>query len=274
MAAGTLNISKILNKQGLDPHIQYEAEVVNNNDPRQLGRIQARIKTIFDGIEDADLPWAIPLFSHADGAYNDGSGGTAGDLLDRSGTFFVPKEKHKVSLRFPKDGSPYMPIWTSYTVDEQTALPETRKNYPDRAVLKFSNGAYIIIDTKTNEIFFNNPGDMDITVLGDVNQYIHGNQQLVVTDQQSDIPSYLLNAPDTVLKRLRPQPTKNIQYTGLMKKTRQGNQHTMVRGDRTIQVHGDQKVEVFGNNTLRVHKNSSNITTGLDRTQAARVENN
>lgn len=268
MSVGTLNLTKFMKPSGLDPAAHYEAVVTDNNDPRQLGRIRARIAGVFDGIPDDHLPWAFPMFQHADGAYNPG-----GDATDRSGTFFVPKVNHIVSLRFPT-GDPHRPTWRSYTVDEKVALPERVKNYPDRGVIKFSNGMYIIIDTKTNEIFFNNPGDMDITILGDVNQYIVGNQQMVVSNSKGLIPSYLLNAPDTVLSRLSPKPAKEIPYTGLMSQSRTGNNHVHVQGDQTMLVEGNRKTVIQGNDFLEVGMNRIETIAMLHRVQCARSETN
>lgn len=268
MSGGTLNLTRFMQQQGLDPKVRYEAHVVNNNDPRKLGRIQARVDGVFDGIIDDHLPWAVPAFSHADGAYNPG-----GDALDRSGTFMVPKNKHKVSLRFPT-GDPHRCVWGAYTVDEQVALPETEKNYPDRAVIKFANGMYLIIDTKTNEIFFNNPGDVNVTILGDVNEYIVGNQQLVVSDDKSLIASYLANAPDTVLSRLSPRPSKEIPFTGLLSKSRAGNRHIHVTGDQTMLVEGNRSVVIKGNDILQVGMNRIETISMVHRVECARSETN
>lgn len=268
MSSGTINLTKYLQPSGLDPKHKYEAVVVNNDDPRQLGRVQARIEGVFDGIDDASLPWAIPKFNHVDGAYNPG-----GNALDRSGVFFVPKVKHIVSLQFPT-ADPHRPIWGAYTVDEKVALPERKKNYPDRAVLKFANGMYIIVDTKTNEIFFNNPGDVDITILGDVNQYIVGNQQLVVAKSKGLIPSYLLNAPDTVLSRLSAKPTRSIPFTGLLGPASAGNRHVHVQGDQTMLVEGNRFVSILKNDTLVVGQNRLEQIGMLMRTECMRAETN
>jgi len=269
MAAGTINATKYLSRQGVDPKMVYEAEVVNNYDQRKLCRIQARIAGVFDGIPDPDLPWAIPEYQHPDGAFNPG-----GDAKDRSGMAMVPKNGHKVGLKFPT-GDPHRPVWTSYTVDEQTALPESKDvNYPDRAVFKFSNGTYMIIDTRTNEIFLNNAGDIDMTVLGDVNQYIVGNQQLTVTDSKSDVASYLLNAPETVLNRLSPNPTKRIPFKGLMSKGYAGNQHTHITGDQTTLIMGNRMTVIQGNDILRVQRNRLETIDMLHRIACTRSETN
>lgn len=270
MAGSVINATKYLSRQGIDPKMVYEASVVNNFDQRKLCRIQARIKGIFDGIGDADLPWAIPEFNHPDGAYNDSSG----KAVDRSGMGFVPKKGHKVGLKFPT-GDPHRPVWTSYTVDEQVALPEYQDvNYPDRVVFKLSNGFYVIIDTRTNEVIINNPGDVDMTILGDVNQYIVGNQQLTVTDNKGEIAGYLLNAPETVLKSLSPKPAKRIPFQGLLSKGYAGNQHTTIKGDQTTTIMGNRKTVVHGNDLLQVGRIRYEKVTILHRIEAPRSETN
>lgn len=269
MAGGTINATKYLSRQGIDPKMVYEAEVANNYDPRKLCRIQARIRGVFDGIADGDLPWAIPEFQHPDGAYNSG-----GNATDRSGMAMVPKNGHKVGLKFPT-GDAHRPVWTSYTVDEQTALPENQDvNYPDRAVFKFSNGAYMIIDTRTNEIFVNNPGDINMTVLGDVNQYIVGNQQLTVSDRKGDIAGYLLNAPETVLSRLQQKPAKRIPFKGLMSRGYAGNQHTYITGDQTTHIRGNRMIKIEGNDYLQVGRSKYDRVAVLHRVECARSETN
>jgi len=269
MAGGTINATKYLSKQGLDPRMVYEAKVVNNFDQRKICRIQARIEGVFDGIPDGDLPWAIPEFNHPDGAYNPG-----GNSTERSGMAWVPKKDHKVGLKFPT-GDPHRPVWTTYTVDDQTALPEHQDvNYPDRAVFKFSNGCYMIIDTRTNEVFFNNPGDLNMTFLGDVNQYIIGNQQLTVSGSKGDIPGYLLNAPETVLSGLSAKPAKRVPFKGLLAKGYSGNQHTYITGDQTTHIKGNRKTVIDGNDWVRVKKNRWETIDLLHRIQCTRSETN
>lgn len=269
MAGSLINATKFLSRQGLDPKMVYEAEVVNNYDPRKLCRIQARIEGVFENIPDSDLPWSVPEYQHPDGAYNPG-----GDAVDRSGMAMVPKKGHKVGLKFPT-GDPHRPVWTTYPVDETTKLPENADvNYPDRAVFKFSNGCYIIIDTRTNEVFFNNPGDLNITILGDVNQHIIGNQQLTVSNTKGDIASYLLNAPETVLDRLGQNPTKRIPFQGLLSKGYAGNQHTKITGDQTQLIMGNRSVVVQGNDFLKVGRNRIETINMLHRIACQRSETN
>ena len=137
---------------GLSATRLYYAKVVDNNDPDRHGKIRARPSKIFDGIEDADLPWAIPTFGHTDGASED------------SGIICIPKIGSRVLLSF-QDGSPFHPIYGGYTVDGQTRLSEADHNYPDRAV----------VDTRSNELFIRVPGDVHTLIEGNLDFTVMGN---------------------------------------------------------------------------------------------------
>ncbi len=271
MSSGTINATKYLKRQGLDQLMTYEAEVVDNKDPRYLGRIRARIKGIFDGINDSDLPWAIPVYRHCDGSK--GGGFSSSPQGSGSGTFHVPKIKHKVGLKFPT-ADPHRPVWLEYTLDETGILPETKVNYPDRAVFRFSNGTYMIIDTKTNEVFLNNPGDVDITILGDVNEYIVGNKQQVIQDNQGAIPGYLTGMPGSILSQLSPKPAKKIPFQGLLGGGPKGNAHTHIKGNQTTLVEGNRMTVVYGNDITHVKMNRFETISILHRVQAMRSETN
>jgi len=265
MTLGPINATKYMKRQGLDPNMVYEALVVNNNDERKFCRIQARIPGLFDGIADADLPWAVPTFNHVQGTHVSGN--------EWSGIAYVPRIGHKVGIKFPLADA-HKPMWGPYITDAQTALPSMATNYPDRIVFHLDHGFYVIIDSRTNEVFLNNPGDWNMTILGDVNQYIVGNQQLVVTNNKNDIPGYLLNAPDTVLKNLNAKPAKKINFSGLLSKGNAGNQHTTITGDQTVLVKGNRKIVVQGNDTLEVKKNKIEKVAMTSRSECQRSETN
>lgn len=242
MSNGLINITKNFTRQGLNPMVPYTAKVVDNKDPREIGRIRARIEGIHEGIPDNMLPWAVPKYTHCHGAFNDG-----GENVKRCGNFYVPREGSKVVLQFPQNGDPHHPVYSGYTVDDDTMMPESKTNYPDRAVVRFDNGMFIIVDSKTNELFINNPGDMHMTILGNVNQYIVGNQQVKVTDSMGDISPYLLNAPDKILDGLKANPAGEIEFEGLLNKSKKGgNQHTHVTGDMTYKIEGNRQTIIEG----------------------------
>jgi hypothetical protein len=197
-------LSDMSKPQGLAKEQEYEAIVVENNDKdhhedkRMLGRVQTRVKGIMDGIPDEHLPWAI--IKAGSGA--DGSGGS-------SGSFSVPKKGTKVLVKF-QNGKASHPMYSPYTVDESTMLEEAKHNYPDRTVHLHSNGCMQIVDTKTNEVFFRNPGDMKIYVQGDVELKVEGN----------------------------------------LKEEIDGNRTTHVKGNSIEVVDGDKKIHVAGTTAI------------------------
>ncbi len=152
---------------GLSALQLYPAVVVDNDDPSHNCRIKARVSQFFDGIKDADLPWAIPTLMHPDGASAD------------SGISCVPKIGTTVLLHF-QNGSPFHPIYSGYTVDNKTKLEEADHNYPNRAVIRFQSGMLVVIDTQSNELFLRNPGDLHALVVGNIDLTVMGNYTLRV----------------------------------------------------------------------------------------------
>lgn len=242
--SGTVNLTKHFAKQGVNRNTSHEALVVNNDDVEQLGRIQVRIAQLHNGIEDKHLPWAIPKFSHADGA-------KGGDAFDRSGTFYVPRKNTKVLVEF-QDGNPHYPVWSGYSVDETTKLKEVKKNYPDRACIRFANGTFVLIDSKTNEVFFHNAGDTHFIIQGDVTHEIHGDsQETCHASKDKAIDAYFTGAEELPVKDAKQHQQKKINFQGLGKKG-SGNKHITVGGDYTMKIEGDRIVEINGDDTLKV----------------------
>lgn len=141
---------------------EYEAVVVSVDDPMKLGRIRARIAEKFEGIPDNHLPWARPKLSHASGA-----------TLDY-GSFEVPEVGSKVFLKF-QGGSLSHPFYTGFSIDNQTALPESKHNYPKRKVHLLKSGAIVVIDEQSKEIFIRNPGELNVYIQGNVSMQVDGN---------------------------------------------------------------------------------------------------
>lgn len=228
-----LNIAKDMSSsQGIAKNKQYEAVVVANDDSksedkRRLCRIKARIAGIFDGIEDEDLPWAIPDYHHADGASS------------TSGSQCIPKIGSKVLLEF-QDGSSEHPMYSGYIVDSTTMLQEMEHNYPDRKVIRYQYDALVVVDTKTKEIFIRNPGDFNIFIEGNANISVTGN---VVEKVMGDRTSYI---------------------KGNVVEIVDGNKVTHVKGNSAEIVDGNSNTAVKGNKDQSVAGSSTVFTTGAD----------
>ena len=68
--------------------------VVDNNDPKKLGRLKINVPTVYGNIKTDDLPWASPSFPYG---YHD------------RGIFFVPEVGALVTVMF-LNNSPYTAV--------------------------------------------------------------------------------------------------------------------------------------------------------------------
>jgi hypothetical protein len=163
-----LNITSDMKQgQGLSKDRTYEATVVNNDDPMKLGRVTVKIAGVTDGFSDEHLPWAIPDFAHTGGASS------------KSGSLAIPDVGSMVSVVF-EDGNIDFGRYSGYHVTKKTQLAEGQTNYPARVVNRLSNGALVVVDKKTNEVFIRNPGTTRIYIGGDVELVVAGNMQHIV----------------------------------------------------------------------------------------------
>lgn len=224
-------------RQGLDSNKWYEAFVVENNDHEKhpdkmyLGRIQARIAVLFDGVEDKDLPWAIPHWNHCDGA------------SPLSGVFSVPVKKSKVFIRF-QDGNPAFPMYRGYHVDMLTQMEEIKLNYPERAVARFTNKAMMIVDTKDNVLYLRNPGNVKIYIDGNVEMEINGNVDELIHG--------------SVYRRIKGDLTEIVD----------GDRRYHTEGDVVTTIEGDQTTYVAGSSLWLGDGSFMNFTSGAVQFQS------
>lgn len=205
-------------KPGLDPLKWYEAIVVNNDDPRKLGRIRARIIGIQDGISNDALPWAIPDWDHADGSSN------------ISGTFAVPKTNTKVWLRF-QQGKPAFPMYCGFHEDLETRMEESLYHYPNRKVFRMQNKAMLVVDTEDNVAYIRNPGNVKI--------YIDGNVELEITG----------NVDELIRGNVRRHILGNVDehIVGNYRRTIDGNHDEHLVGNHKEKIDGNHDEHLVGN---------------------------
>ena len=119
--------------------------VVDNNDPKKLGRLKVRIQSAYGDQPKDNLPWAWPCF---------GYGGTAGMYM-----YSVPEVNAGVWVMFQtKDGEPdtTYPVWLGVWQAEEEA-PEEVDGEPENAhyykEIKTTSGHQIVICDKPDEEF-------------------------------------------------------------------------------------------------------------------------
>lgn len=135
----------------------YRAEVKDNNDPRQLGRIKVWIDDVFQNIDVSLIPWAVPAMPVFTGAGND------------YGCFDVPEVGSWVFVFF-EAGDLYQPVYFLSAPNAVHGLPTERiTNYPSRHVKKTKSGIVIYIDDADKVVRLTHPTGKYIEMDGNGN---------------------------------------------------------------------------------------------------------
>ncbi|WOL24359.1 baseplate hub subunit and tail lysozyme [Yersinia phage fHe-Yen9-02] len=246
-----------VSKKGIDAQMSYDAIVTDNNDPQRIMQVRARIAGIMDDIPDEQLPWLRPTIEHLEGY-------KGGNEVTRFGTQYIPQRNAKISVKFPSGDIYSGEYSTNVRMTQADQLPEFQTNYPHRIGYHLSSGKQDIHDRSTNETIVIYPGDRHVVIMGDAFQTILGNQTIAVTDTKNDVPDYIRNDPNYMVKSLKPDPKNRAKFPGLLG-AKAGSQHTSVRGNQTTEVYGDRKVVVHGKDILDV-KGSIDTTAGGEYT--------
>ena len=138
----------------------YRGKILSNSDPDKLGRVKAEIYPMLigvataqdldgvDGIETAQIPWAVPAMPLSSGA---GAG---------IGSFAVPAVGSFIFVFF-EEGDINQPVYFAEAQTKTYGLPLSRlTNYPDRKVIETSSGTKIIIDDSTGHVIITGAGDV------------------------------------------------------------------------------------------------------------------
>lgn len=95
----------------------YHATVVDNDDPKQLGRVKAIIIDLFVDDDPEKLPWIFPERDSFQGGSED------------SGTFDCPMLGSVILVKFPTKDI-YYPVYFGYPLNELTKQKLFLENYP------------------------------------------------------------------------------------------------------------------------------------------------
>lgn len=135
------SLSKFLNddeEYKLDS--KYVGKVVDNDDPKKLGRCRIRVVGLFgDEIQDDELPWALPDFDFV------------GSLV---GSSIIPPIGCIVSVYFD-EGEIYLPRYTRKVIDETHLPTNMNTDYPDNMVFfETDNGDKFEINRRRKTVLF------------------------------------------------------------------------------------------------------------------------
>lgn len=117
----------------------YPGLVINNDDPSGQQRIQCRVSVMHRGIEDAHLPWCLPL--------RDSRNSTGSNVVG------VPMVGSNVTLYFPEDGNEFIYYVGTYPL--KSGVPsEFQSGFPNVHGFIDQGNNLFIIDNKNNLVNF------------------------------------------------------------------------------------------------------------------------
>ncbi len=159
------NIDEVLARliQRVDSHYygKYRGQVIDNNDPSNLGRIKANVPRVL-GVEDSG--WALPAFAY---------GGAS-----EQGFFAVPDVGAGVWIEF-EGGDLSYPIWsgTWYTSGD---IPESAQ--PGKKVLKTKSGHKLVLDDDGGTLEITDSNGNTVSMDSNTVKVAAGNATKVVID--------------------------------------------------------------------------------------------
>jgi len=130
----------------------YRGTVIDNNDPDKNHRIKVRILDIHRGVEDEDIPWALPKTL--------GGGNT-----DVTGNVDVPPLGAMVNIEF-LDDDPYHPVYSGGSFHKNTQLPELVEDYPNTKGRVFENGAVWKMNINKDTLTLTHPSGTSVEIDG------------------------------------------------------------------------------------------------------------
>lgn len=196
---------------------QFEAYVVNVDDPDKRQRVRFRVPVLHEGIPDAKLPFANQQMS---GMANAGSG---------VGTVSVPDRYAKITVTFPQDDAHNPQYHASPTSDDVNKDNELlNEDYPNTMgftdsygnrfstnkatgdyTIAHKSGAIIHIDGSGN-VTIASAGDLNIGAKGNINMAAKGRMRLSASGDVSIDGSMVLlnggNAADVAIPGKRSTP--------------------------------------------------------------------
>lgn len=113
-----MNNSELKNRIWLGP-------VVDNNDPEQLGRCRIKVYTLFDDLDDENVPWAFPVTN------NSFAGGPGG-----FGSISIPKIGTIVRVQF-SEGNIYSPEYYGIQTINRAMQADIANSYLNSHVLSY-----------------------------------------------------------------------------------------------------------------------------------------
>ena len=138
---------------------KYRGLVDDADDPEHMGRVRARVPSVYG---DVVSPWALPAAPFAGESY---------------GFLFVPKEDAGVWIEF-EGGDPSLPIWSGcWWASNELPSP----GGPTQRVLTTPNGLSVVMDDDARELKLVHPGGAEVALTDDGITLSFGSASIALT---------------------------------------------------------------------------------------------
>jgi|LSQX01.3.fsa_nt_gb hypothetical protein len=152
--------------------LPHKGIVVDNIDPKKLGRLKCIVKGLFEGDDKDMLPWCFPRNSY-------GLGG-GGDSTPYNSGFSVPEIGTELEIQFPYKDI-YHPMYVGFWQSEITHQVGFDSNYPECYGFRDSSGSYIKVDKDEGYMKFKHGPSgsyFDLDKDGNLTVFISGNMRV------------------------------------------------------------------------------------------------
>jgi len=231
----------------------WRGVVVENQDPKKLGRIKVRIPSLLD-VEDVEaLPWVYPSYQ-------------AGGGRDDSGSVLIPDIDTEVFIEFPYN-SIYSGIYSGSLTSEETRTGLFDENYPFAYGFRDRENTYLKVDRVKKEAEFHHTSGAQVRMLKDSTielssskgiRFISGDKK---TEIFLDLASGVINLVPREGQRLGGNVV-TIDPKDLQIKV--GKIEEKVDGSKESSVVGGKKTNIGGSDSKTVTGNTSTVVGGSD----------
>ena len=157
--------------------VPHKGTVLDNDDPKKLGRVKVQITALLEGTSDT-LPWVYPVNAFGLGGNNESS------------SFSVPEIGSELEILFPYDDI-YFPFYRGYWQSVLNHQSDFDEDYPDTYGFRDSTGNIFKINKAQNyvdvlhasglQIHVDAAGNLTMTIPENDDKTVGGNKKVTVT---------------------------------------------------------------------------------------------
>lgn len=231
----------------------WRGTVVQNHDPKKLGRIKVRVPSLLEEEDVEKLPWVYPWVSPGSGR-------------DDSGFLCIPDLDTEVFVEFPYNNI-YAGVYTGSLTSEETRTGLFDENYPFSYGFRDRENTYFRVDRFKKDAEFHHTSGAQVRMLKDSTIELSSSKgiRFVSGDKKTeiflDLASGVINLVPREEQRLSGNVVtidpKDLQITV-------GKIDENVSGAKESNITGGKKTNIGGSDSKTVTGNSSSVIGGSD----------